>query len=75
MSRKIILFISTLLILYFHSFGQEEDRDRERREKLEFTNTLDSLFLENQYHKIIDICGEASTGSIRAYNLIGVYYF
>lgn len=75
MYKFCILLITSTFILSFHSFGQEEKWQVERRERAEFANTLDSLFLENRYHKITEICGDASTGSICAYNLIGVYYF
>lgn len=37
------------------TFGQEENWEAANRERVQFVNTLDALFLENNYQEIIEI--------------------
>src|SRR5690606_26194321 len=77
MQKFLIVLTLNFFIASVESFGQEEAWEIARREQAEFANTLDSLFLENEYHQIIDICVHPGEGINPActYNLIGVYYF
>jgi len=77
MHNIIILFIVIFFIPSFETFGQEEDWEVARREGVKFSNTLDSLFLENKYEQITEICNQPSRifNSVCTFNLIGTYYF
>lgn len=78
MTRTIIIFLLSLTVTSFESNGQEKPFDQAAAdsERIAFTNTLDSLFLKNQYERIKEICGPSpAVYSICNYNLIGAYYF
>lgn len=77
---KHILFLIILILANFEYFGQEAKLSYEdiNKEKVIFTNMLDSLFVENRFNKIVEICNQEHPeyfGRICTYNLIGTYYF
>lgn len=78
MYKLIALFICSIIFPLFKSNGQELDFATAREKKIQFSNTLDSLFLENKYQLIIDLCSRPHPDYLRTtctYNLIGTYYF
>ena len=59
------------------SSGQEKAFDQ-AAERVTFENRLDSLFIENNYKFIIDLCKQPHADYLQSactYNLIGTYYF
>ena len=71
-------FIFSILLPVFNSNGQKNDYNTIKNDKIEFSNTLDSLFLQQKYQVIIDLCSQQHPeyfNSICTYNLIGTYYF
>lgn len=77
MYKFVTVFILNIILSISLCFAQEE-WEIERSEKVRFSNTLDSLFLQNEYQQIIDLCNQQHPHYLNTtctYNLIGAYYF
>lgn len=80
MHRLISIFLLSLVIASFASGGQDKayDQPAADKERIAFENTLDSLFLENNFKLIIDLCNQPHPDYLQSActcNLIGTYYF
>ena len=78
MYKFIVVFLCSIVLHCFESKGQVVDYETSQRERIKFSNTLDSLFLEQKYRQIIDLCNRPQPNYLSAtctYNLIGTYYF
>lgn len=80
MKKQIITLILSFLIPYYSLIAQDgvSNKSNEENERIAFENTLDSLFLENGYEQIVNLCLQSNKNylnKICVYNLIGSYYF
>jgi len=76
----IAIFLLAFIGVPFGSCGQEKALDQVAadKERLAFENTLDSLFLANNFTEIIDRCSQPHSDYLNracTFNLIGAYYF
>lgn len=76
--KNLLLILLCVLFFLPAAKGQGVDYEVARKEKVKFSNILDSLFLEKNYALIIDLCSGPQPdylSSICTCNLIGTYYF